>query len=357
MHQLARECFRKLCDSPAECRRNQRQLPCRLPSNVIRTVVQTFEWLEEELIRQMCHVAIQGKIDAETVENIQEHPTVCGNPNWTFWHQLKRFFAHYTRDADAPMRWEDEVLRFWVPPVLHPSVRHLVVTSLALHSERLCGTFSDVETEILPIQPRAWVPGNHVFQIRTGMYSSEEILDLSNTWDAYGVSETGQHIFFRIQAEIERDPDIKHGIITHVYTIRQLENIAKHENVCFLTDFRRVAGLETAFQEAQVIWIVGIPQMGPRSILNRTQILFGNDAEPLSYEMEADGYRYKDKRVQSVYERGIAYIFTQIIALAQLNRLETNKKVMLIAGLRILRSPTGLKRFFLTGRIWRLRVG
>ena len=301
----------------------------------IRTVMQTFEWLEEELIRQMCHVAIQGKIDAETVENIQEHPTICGNPNWTFWHRLKRFFAHYTRDADAPMRWEDKVLRFWVPPVLHPSVRHLVVTSLALYSDRLCRTFSDVETEILPSQPRAWVPGNRVFQIRTGMYSREEILDISNTWDVRGVSETGQHAFLRIQAEIERDPDIKHGILTHVYTIGQLENIAKNENVCFLTDFRRVAGLETAFQEAQVIWIVGIPQMGPRSILNRTQTLFGNDAEPLSYEMEADIPPYKDKRVQSVYERGIACIFTQIIALAQLNRSETNKKVMLIAGLRI----------------------
>ena len=306
----------------------------------IRAVIQTFKWLEEELIEQMCHVTTQGEvvgrgtIDAEIVENIQEPPTVCSDPNWTFWHQLTRFFAHYTTDVDAPMRWEDGVLRFWVPPVLHRNVRSLVVTASDLYGEHLRRTFSDVETEILPAQPRVWVPGNHVFQIRTGIYPQETLLDLSGTWDVRGMSKTGQHIFWRIQAEIERDPAIKHGIITHVYTIGQLKNIAKNENVCFLTDFRRVEGLETAFEEAQVIWIVGLPEMGPRTILHRTRILFGNDEHPLSYEIEPKSYRYKDERVQSVCEKAFTYIFTQMIELAQLDRLQ-NKKVMLITGLRI----------------------
>ncbi|MDE0314732.1 MAG: hypothetical protein OXM61_07520 [Candidatus Poribacteria bacterium] len=301
----------------------------------LRTVIQTYKWLEEELIQQMCHV----------VENIQEVPTVCPNPNWTFWHQIKRFFAHYTRDADAPMRWEDKVLRFWVPPVLHPSIRHLLVTSPTLYDEHLRRAFLDEETETLPTQPMAWVPGNSVFQIRTGTYPRKTILDLYNTWDVFGMSETGQHIFSRIQAEIERDPNVKHGIITHVHTVKHyLDNIAKNENVCFLTSFRKRNGLETsfrkreklrtAFQEAQVIWIVGMPEIGPRAMLERTQILFGNDEEPLSYEMELDSCLYKDERVQSVYEKDIVHIFTEAIALAQLNRL-ANKKIMLITGLRI----------------------
>ena len=291
----------------------------------LRTVIQTFKWLEAEIVQQMCSV----------VESIQEFPTVCSNPNWTFWHQLKRFFAHYTRDADAPMRWEDEVLRFWVPPVLHPRVRHLLVTSPALYGEHLRRTFLDEETEILLAQPRAWVPGNRVFQIRTAIYPRQTILDLNNTWDVFGMSETGQHIFSKIQAEIERDSNVKHGIIAHIHTIRQLDNIAKNENVCFLTGFRNREGLETGFQAAEVIWIVGMPEMGPRAILQRTQTLFGNDEEPLSYEIEPESYRYKDERVQSVYEKDIVHIFTQVIELVQLNRWETNKKVMLITGLRI----------------------
>ncbi|MDE0018500.1 MAG: hypothetical protein OXU51_20115, partial [Candidatus Poribacteria bacterium] len=243
-------------------------------------------------------------------------------------------FAHYTRDADAPMQWEDEVLQFWVPPVLHPSVRHLLITAPALYGEHLRRTFLDEETEILPTEPMAWVPGNRIFQIRTGIYPRKTILDISNTWDSLGMSETGQHIFSRIQSEIERDPNIKHGIITHVHAIEQLKDIVENENVCFLTSFRVVDGLETAFQEAQVIWIVGMPEMGPRAVLERTQILFGNDEEPLSYEMEPELYRYKDERVQSVYEKEVVRIFTEIIELAQLNRL-ANKKVMLITGFRI----------------------
>ncbi|MCG9134785.1 hypothetical protein J5I95_24265 [Candidatus Poribacteria bacterium] len=294
----------------------------------LRTVVQTFEWLEEEILQQMCHV------DAATVENIQTFPAVYADRSWTFWHQLKRFFAHYTRDADAPMRWEDEALQFRLPAVLHPSVQYLFVNIPALYAEHLRRAFLDVETEILRTQPIAWIPGNRVFQIRTGIYPRETILDLSNTWDIMGMSETGLHIFSRIQAEIERDRNIKHGIITHVHGIEQLQHISKNENVCFLTSFREVEGLEIAFQKAEVIWIVGVPEMEARRILNRTQILFGNDEKPLSYEMEPETYRYKDERVQSVYKKEVTDIFTEIIELAQLNRF-ADKKVMLITGLRI----------------------
>ena len=77
-----------------------------------------------------------------------------------------------------------------------------------------------------------------------------------------------------------------------------------------------------------------MPEIEPYAILERTQILFGNDEEPLFYEMEPDAYRYKDERVQSVYEKTVTCIFTQLMEQAQLNRL-TNKKIMLITGLRI----------------------
>ena len=373
----------------------------------LRTVVQTFEWLEEEIVQQMCHINIQGRVvargaidaetgaelarftiefargisayipvdaaaadrlaaeglpffrlrafvpnedmkilmsiadavglgilDAATVENIQKFPAVCADSSWTFWHQLKRFFSHYTRNADAPMRWEDEALQFRVPPVLHPSVRHLLVNGPILYGEYLHRAFLDAETESLRIQPMAWVPGNRVFQIRTSMYPRETILDFSSTWDVIGMSETGQHIFSRIQAEIERDPNIKHGIITVLYALEQLKSIAKNENVCFLTEFRRLEGLETAFQEAQVIWIVGMPEIGPGTMLEFTQTYFGNEEEPLSYEMEPESYRYRDARVQSVHEKVVIRIFTEIMELVQLNR-SANKKVMLITGFRI----------------------
>ena len=315
----------------------------------LRTVTQTFKWLEPEIIQQMCHVDVS---DAETVEDVEAFPTVYSDPHWTFWHQLERFFAHYTRNADAPIQWDSEVLQFWVPPVLHPSVSHLLVTSPTLYGEHLRRGCLDTEVEILDTPPMAWVPGNCVFQIRTGIYPQKAILELDNTWDVLGVSETGQHIFWRIQTEIERDPNIKHGIITYTDAIEQLNDIAKNENVCFVTGFQKEAGLETAFQEAQVIWVVGLPQIGPRSFLNRTRILFGNDAEPLSYEMDPDAYSYKDARVQRAYEKEIADIFTRIVGLAQLDRLE-NKKIMWITGLRISEITDRPETRLLTWKIWR----
>jgi hypothetical protein len=113
-----------------------------------------------------------------------------------------------------------------------------------------------------------------------------------------------------------------------------LIDIEKKENVCFLTDFQSVKGLEIAFQEAEVIWIVGVPEIEQDAILEHTQILFGNDDEPLSYKMEPQSYSYEDERVQSVYEKALSCIFTQIMKEALLNRL-ANKKVMLITGQRI----------------------
>ncbi len=390
---------------------NASEIRDRSPADAVRrlrTIRQTFEWLEDEIIEQMCHVNVQGRViargildtetgaelarwtiefgrgisayipldaaaadrlaaqalpvfqldtfvpnedmkillpiadairlgllDAATPENIQEFPTVCRDPNWTFWHQLKRFFSHYTRDTDAPMRWKDGALRFSVPPVLHPNIKHLLVTASVLPGEHFRRIFPDTAIEMLPTQPVAWVPGNRVFQIRTGIYSRQTIIDVNNTWDVFGISETGHHLFWRIQAEIERDPTIKHGVIVHRQALEQLKDIRKNENVSFLTIFRKLKGLETAFQEAQVIWIVGMPRIEPKDIWERTQILFGNDAEPLSYEMEPEFYRYKDERVQSVYEITVFRIFREIIEMAQPNRLETNKTIMLITGLRV----------------------
>ncbi|MYF54796.1 type IV toxin-antitoxin system AbiEi family antitoxin domain-containing protein [Candidatus Poribacteria bacterium] len=291
----------------------------------LRSAIRMFEWLEEELIQQMCHPPL---------ENTQTSSTVCQDPDWTIWHQLKRFFEYYTRDADAPMQWEDDILRFRVPPVLHPNIRRLLLAAPVVNDEHLSRAFMDEKTETLDTQLKTWEPGNRVFQIRTGIYQRETILDLTNTWDSLGVSETGQHMFWRIQAEIERDPNIKHGIITHLSSIEHLKGIAKNENVCFLTSFQVWEGLETAFQEAQVIWVVGLRETGPRTTLERAQILFGNDEEPLSYEMEPKSYQYEDPRVQSVYEKEVFRVCTEIIELAQLNRI-ANKTIMLITGMRI----------------------
>ena len=116
-----------------------------------------------------------------------------------------------------------------------------------------------------------------------------------------GSLKWGQRFFLSICAEIERDPSVKHAIITYDPIIEQLRDIAKKENVCLLTEFKYLNNLETAFEAADVIWIVGTPYWEPGIIWRRAQILFGNDEEPLCYEADTEFQHYKDARVQRIY--------------------------------------------------------
>ena len=284
----------------------------------IRTAVQVFEWQAEVLVRQMREVNVEGK-----------------NPYWTYWHQLKRFFTHYTRDADAPIRWNGEILRFWIPPVLHPRVKHLLLTSLTLPERYIRRAFPDEEITVTHTEPAAWMAGNQVFQIRTGIYPRHTILNYNNNRDVIGISKTGQRFFAGIRAEINRDPSVKHAILTYKSIAARLEDIAEKENVCFVADFYKVRGLNAALREAQVVWIVGTPQWNPDLVWRGAQILFGNDKEPLSYEEEeTDTLRYKDERIQGIYEQAVARILTRTFLRVRLDR-RSGKKVVLISSLAL----------------------
>ena len=275
-----------------------------------------------------------GILDMGTVEKIQEFPGVYRNPDWTFWHQLKRFLTHYTRDADAPMVWYDEVLQFWVPPLLHPSMKRFLFMSATLTERDFRRAFPYEEIEVVHINPTPWVSGNQVFQIRSGVHTLKTMLDFDNSWDVIGLSKIGEHFLLGICAEIERDPSVKHAIITYPAIIGQLKDVAEKENVCLLTEFKYLDNLGTAFEEAEVVWIVGTPYWEPGTVWRRAQILFGNDEEPLCYEADTEFQHYKDERVQRIYTQTVAELITEIVGHARLNR-STGKKVVLMSSLEI----------------------
>ncbi len=289
--------------------------------------------LNEDLkvVMPMTQAIALGILDTETVESIQAFPTVCREQAWTFWHQLKRFFAHYTRDTDAPIRWDGEVLRFWVPPVLHASVKRLLLVSSVFSEQHLHRVFPDENLESYWTDPIPWSPGNRVFQVRTGVYPSETILDYHN-WSNVGVSETGQRFLRGIHAELEADLDVKHGIVTNEDIARRLDDIAKERNVCFVDDFQKMSRSDTLSEAADVVWVVGTPRRPTMAIWQRAQMLFGNDEKPLSYEGEIESGTYKDLRLQSIYEEEAVYALTEVIVQAELDQL-TDRRIVLITGL------------------------
>ena len=275
-----------------------------------------------------------GILDMETVKKIQDFPSSYLNPDWTLWHQLKRFFTHYTRDADAPMIWYDKSLNFWVPPAPHPSVQRLLFLSATLTEGDLHRAFPDEEIEVIRIKPTPWVAGNQVFQIRTGVHMRKTLLDYNSTWDVVGLSKMGERFFLGICAEIDRDPNVKHAIITHNPIIKQLREVAEKENVCLLTGFKELYNLESAFEAAEVVWIVGTPPWEPGVMWRHAQIVFGNDEEPLSYEAEPEFHHYKDERVQRIYTQAVRSEITDTVGRVGLNR-RGGKKVVLVNSLEI----------------------
>ena len=316
------------------------------PVRRVRAAFRAFASEADTLIEQMCQVNVQGSVmpmskaiafgilDTTTVESIQAFPRVCRHPNRTFWHQLQCFFDYYTRDTDAPMLWDERVLWFWVPPVLPPSVKRLVLMAANLSEQHLRRAFTDTAIAVIPSASAPWGPGNRLFQICTGNWTLETIIDYDNTWNALRFSEAAQRFFLGIRAEIERDPNVTHAIITHQDVIPYLEDFSEKENVCLVSVFNEASGFKSVLKAADVLWIVGAPYWAEAIIWHRSQILFGNDARPLAYEKKDESEAYSDKRVLSVYEQNVVNCLTEIIGSAGLDT-GANRTVVLITGFRL----------------------
>ena len=287
---------------------------------------------DTEIPMPMAQAIQLGILDIETLESIEAFPTIYPNPNWTFWHQMKHLFAYYTQDADVPIRWNHKALRFWVPPMLHPSVKQLMLISPTLSERHLRRTFPDDEVEVHRIEPTPWLPDNQVFQIRTGLYPREEILDYSNDWGVTDIAKIGQRFLAGIRAEVERDSSIKHAIFSNRISGRKLANLLEKSSTFSIIGPARMAGIDPIIEAADVIWIVGTPPRDQGLVWQRAQNLFGNDENPLCYDQEVKPFHYKDERVQSVFEADVVNLLTGIVEPAQLSRL-AGKKVVLITSM------------------------
>ena len=158
-----------------------------------------------------------------------------------------------------------------------------MVISSAISEEHLHRAFPDETIEVFRMGPTPWVAGNQVFQIRTDIYPRETLLDYDSSWDVIAPSQTGQHFLLGIRAEIQRDPNVKHAIIADSEVIEPLQDITTaSEKRLFLRAYQGMVKRNIpfeAFQQAEVIWILGAPERPPGLMWRRAQILFGQSRE------------------------------------------------------------------------------
>ncbi|MCG9128794.1 hypothetical protein JT359_14460 [Candidatus Poribacteria bacterium] len=282
-----------------------------------------------------------GILKTDSVEHINEIPTVCQNPDWTIWHQLKSFFDHYARSEDVRARWHEGVLLLRWSATIHPSIKKLLITTSTINQHEIECLFPNEKIEFRSIKPKDWKQGNRVFQIRNGLYTRETLLDYCGNWGAIGLTKIGVRIFSRIIAEIEKDPNVQHTIISYIDAHRQLREIIKIKNVNLLPNrgfFYMSNSVKIEFQKAieqsQVLWIVGSPGPYYGVVWQIAQILYGNDKKPLNYEKDRDSGHYKDKRMQVTYEQKICNSIKSIINCAKLDQIE-NKTIIVVSGVSI----------------------
>ena len=332
----------------------------------IRTVVQAFEGLEDSIVQQMCQVnytgedgsrvaididsAIQsGVLDISTSENIEKTPNMYRDPEWTLWHQLKTFFAYYTRDIDAPMFVEDEILRFWLPPKIHQEIQKLVFISPTFSEDCFKEVFPEETVSVRRVESQETpLSRNKAFQLRSAPHISYAIANYEVNWDVFNLSEIASRFFSGIYQEMKRHPDRDHVIISSTSAKMMLKNvfdkiISYHDLIkdtpAHLEDLRstfeaanvyydRINALQPTFEAADVVWVVGTPYWPPKFVWEQAKILFGNQAEPLNYNLTMNPYQFEDERIQELYEQNAVGTLAQIIRIAGFN--ETSDKTLIL---------------------------
>ena len=323
----------------------------------VRTIMYAFESLEDTLIRQMCQVlcpidkddskvemsmdeAIKiGVLDASRTESIEKFPTVYRNPNWTLWHQLKFFFSHYSRDADAPMFTKSDMLQFWLPPVLHQRINKLIFMSPSFSEAQLKQVFPDASISVKRVNSsETSLRGNQIFQLRSAPHISDAITNYEVKWDVFSLSEIGMRYFIGIQREMENHPDRNHVVISSGGAAIMLKDVLIGKIISYndlVTEVsEHIEFLRSILEDADVIWIVGTPYSPPHFIWRQAKILFGHHAAPLCYDLIMLPYYFQDERIQTLYEHSTVGALTQIISNVGFNDA-SDKTLILNTPLRI----------------------
>ena len=321
----------------------------------VRTVMKAFEGAEEVLIEQMFQVNVAaenssscigmsvkdavafGVLDIHDATSINNIQLTSLYPNWTHYHSLKAFFDHYTQDIDAPMHYERHQLRYWIPPVLHPGVKKLVILSPSLHEAHLQKAFPNEKVEIYNLGTKETLASNRVYQLRSEVPSPHSILNYDLDWDALGLSNVGTRFALGVHREVKRAADTQHTLIWYNDMDKILKGTLKNRNTKSTYFFKKTAEkaefLKSQFEGADVIWVLGTPCCAPKMIWKYAKILFGDEAEPLDYSVSMNPYVFQDARLQKISEQYALHVLIGMLTYSGLK--DSGKTIVLNTALRV----------------------
>lgn len=261
--------------------------------------------------------------DNDETGYIADFPKLHPNRHWTPLHQLEKLFSEYPRIEDTPIHYNGESLRFYLPPLVHPSIDKIIMMSATADSEVISKKiFTDRDVEVADAEPVKWVEGNQVFQVRTGKYPRASVLDTEGNLKGFG-----QKAWEAMCDEIKRTPDKQHAVITYK-CLSDAEGLGLPSNVVF-AHYGAAEGENEKWKDCDVFWILFDPRLPPHEVERRAKLIYGKDTEPLNYAYDKEKGCYADPRLQQIADSYASSELIQAIGRARLLRREGIKVVIM----------------------------
>lgn len=250
-----------------------------------------------------CHDFKQATRSLDTIGNLPRLET----EDWNLIVQLELFFERYPRDADMPMKYENDTLTFLLPPLPMKTRARMGFMSATLDEtlfRRCFDTRQEKRGDVTfhDTGLTAWHPEAKVYQLRTNRNPRATAYNpKGERVDGELLSSTGEFYWGLVAEDLTAE---NRGLITYKALLQALEKEGGIRPSVQTANFGGLVGLDTRFKDVDVLHILFSPELPPSAVEFKANMMFGDDTEPLCYDRDANGH-YIDTRLQACYDDGV----------------------------------------------------
>ena len=247
-----------------------------------------------------CHDFLSA---SRSLDGIQTLPRL-ETEDWNLLVQMELFFERYPRDADMPMKYENDTLTFLLPPLPMPTRARMGFMSATLDETLFRRTFSSRQAKRGDVTFHdtgftEWHKDAKVFQLRTNRNPrATAYTPKGERVDGDLLSPTGEFYWGLVREDLEKP---NRGLITYKAL---LEEKALEVEGITTANFGGLVGLDTHFKDVEVLHLLFSPELPPSAVDFKVKALFGNDTEPLCFDRDENGHSI-DTRLQQCYDDGV----------------------------------------------------
>ena len=262
-------------------------------------------WQGQVLSREDAHRCDDFRRASRSPDEIQSLPRL-ETETWNLLVQFELFFERYKRDADMPMKYDNDTLTFLLPPLPMPTRARMGFMSATLDETLFRRTFSSRQAKRGDVTFHdtgltQWHPDAKVFQLRTNRNPrATAYTPKGERVDGDLLSPTGEFYWGLVAEDLKND---KRGLITYKALLEQKETeVAANLPTA---NFGGLVGLDTHFKDVAVLHVLFSPEVPPSAVDFKAKALHGNhETEPLCFDRDENGH-YIDKRLQQCYDDGV----------------------------------------------------